>query len=120
MNKRSAMVVAAGVVAAMAAGAISLSAGGSDLAQADTRAPTPRVRTVHRTITVHRTAAPAPSAVRTIAAPGSSMTTSGGDDPFETENESEQEFESEDGHQGSSDDAQATFSSSGHGESGDD
>jgi hypothetical protein len=119
MNKRSAMVVAAGVVAAMAAGAISLSAtGGSDLAQAETRARAPHVRTVHRTITVHRTAAPAPSVVRTIAAPGSSMTTAGGDDAFEQENE--QESESEDGHQGSSDDAQATFSSSGHGESGDD
>jgi hypothetical protein len=105
MNKRSAMLVAAGLVAALLAGGTALSfslAGGTAVAQ-DGRVE-PIVRTERRTVTIHKKADPKPAQVVTIAAStpptdASSSVSSAGDDGFggetETQHESETEHESE-------------------------
>lgn len=59
MNRRSAMAVAGGLVAAMLAGAVAFSAtldGGGSTIAASTAAPTPIVRTIHHTVTIHKKA----------------------------------------------------------------
>lgn len=104
MKKRSAMTVAAGLVAALLAGSIALSVGftGGGAASAGSGDSAPRVRTIERTITIHKKAKEAEPVVRTIAAPvtqqaAASAATSGsdddpqdggfGDDGFEDEHE---------------------------------
>jgi hypothetical protein len=105
MNKRSALVLAAGLFAALMAGAVAMSVGlsGNDTAQASLKEPKPIVKTVHRTITVHKAAKAAePQVVRVVSAPTSTSTgnLSSSDDAtgFESESESESEdqFESDD------------------------
>jgi hypothetical protein len=74
MKKRSAMTIAGGLVAALLTGAVALSLGFSNGGAATTTAAPaqrePRVRTIERTIKVHRKSkhTPAPI-VRTIPAP---------------------------------------------------
>jgi len=104
MNKRSAILVAAGVVAAMFAGALALTSSTTPAAVASTSnaKETPRVRVIERTRTIHRQAKPAPAVVTTIAAPATSSTGSfddddHGDDAFESEHESDDDHESDDG-----------------------
>jgi hypothetical protein len=71
MKKRSAMTIAGGLVAAMLAGAVALSLGFASGQTSGTSAvrPEPRVRTIERTITIHKKAKPKPAVVQTIAAP---------------------------------------------------
>jgi hypothetical protein len=71
MKKRSAMTIAGGLVAAMLAGAVALSLGFASGQTPGTSAvrPEPRVRTIERTITIHKKAKPKPAVVHTIAAP---------------------------------------------------
>jgi hypothetical protein len=104
MKKRSAMTVAAGLVAALLAGSVALSLGftGGQTASAGSGHTTPRVRTVERTIKVHKKAKARKPVVMTIAAPASAAqratasasATSGwsddesGDGGFESEHES--------------------------------
>jgi hypothetical protein len=116
MKKRSAILLAGAVVASMLTGAVWLSASTApSIAEAKTQRVTPRVRTVHRTVTIHRTASPSPTIVRTASAPSVTVT-SGSGEGSDNENESENETESHEG----ADDAQESFSSSGQGETGDD
>lgn len=95
MNKRSAMAIAAGMVVALMVGAaaVSVGLGGAGTASAGTarEAGKPVVRTVHRTVTVHKQANGSPEA-RTVVlgsapAPASSSSISEGDDQFEQESE---------------------------------
>jgi hypothetical protein len=95
MNKRSAMAIAAGMVVALmvSASAVSIGLGGPGTASAGTarEAGKPVVRTVHRTVTVHKPAKGSPEA-RTVvlgsaSAPESSASISEGDDQFEPESE---------------------------------
>ena len=75
MKKRSAMTIAAGLVAALLTGAIALSLGftGSPTAAAQSDRVAPKVRTVHRTVTVHREAkAEAPKTVTIVPVSASS------------------------------------------------
>jgi hypothetical protein len=106
MNKRSAMVVAAGLVAALMAGGTALSfslAGGTAAAQDGGRVR-PIVKTERRTVTIHKKAKAKPAEVVMVSAPSTSSTTdvsgsSAGDDGHETESdayEDEQESEHED------------------------
>lgn len=94
MNKRSAMVVAAGLVAALLAGGMALSfslAGGTAVAQDGGRVK-PIVRTERRTVTIHKQAKAKPAQVVTISAPstsGSSVSSSTGADEDEHESEHE-------------------------------
>ena len=70
MKKRAAMVIAAGLVAAMLAGTVAFSTGVIGTQAGSTAAVAPHVRTTHRTVTVHRTArAHGAPVTRTIAAP---------------------------------------------------
>jgi hypothetical protein len=71
MKKRSAMTIAGGLVAAMLAGAVALSLGFASGQTSGTSAvrPEPRVRTIERTITIHKKAKPKPAIVQTIAVP---------------------------------------------------
>ena len=74
MNKRSAIVVAAGTVAAIFAGALAIANPGTPAAVASpsTGKATPRVRVIERTRTIHRQAEPEPGALTTLSAPSSS------------------------------------------------
>lgn len=76
MKKRSAMAIAAGLVVALLSGAVALSVGFSDPAAVATgERATPRVRTIERTVTIHKKAKPeSQPVVRTIAAPAASAT----------------------------------------------
>jgi hypothetical protein len=58
MNKRSAIVVALGLVAALVIGGVGFTMGmtGPAASLASVRDPAPKVRTIHRTVTVHRPA----------------------------------------------------------------
>ncbi|HZD78756.1 MAG TPA: hypothetical protein VE646_01785 [Actinomycetota bacterium] len=72
MNKRSAMIVAGGLVGAVAstAGAVSAGLASGPTAQAQTepvRATKPVVKTIHRTITIHREPKHQAAPVRAIA-----------------------------------------------------
>lgn len=105
MTKRSAMLMAAGLVAALLVGATALSFGlsGGGSAQAETTTPEPIVRTIHRTVTVEKdakgTTAPV-EVVRVASDPTQSTTLSsddGSDDGFEDEDEGyEDDHESSD------------------------
>jgi hypothetical protein len=114
MNKRSAMAIAAGLVAALLAGAISLAAGLSGGGTASATGPPqrrePRVRTIERTITIHKKAKAADApVVRTIAAPApaATQTQSAGltdddayDHEFEDDEFEDDEFDEDDGEDG--------------------
>ena len=109
MKKRSAMTIAAGLVAALLTGAIALSLGftGSPTAGAQSDRVAPRVRTVHRTITVHREGkAEAPRTVTVVPVSTSSSSVGasnvaafqdeGSDgESFEDQGEYESEYEGE-------------------------
>lgn len=102
MNKRSAMLLAAGLVAALlAAGTVvSFSLSGQTASAND--AGEPLVLTRHRTVTVHRKADA--GGVRTVALPGSAgIVSSGSDEEFEGEFEGE--FEDEHGEEHEFDDS---------------
>jgi hypothetical protein len=119
MNKRSAMVLAAGLVAALLAGGAALSfslTGGTAVAQ-DAGRVKPIVKTEHRTVTIHKKAKSKPAEVVTISAPsGSSVSSStSSDDGYESESSSEDSHESE-----QEDDAFEQESSDHSGESGGD
>ena len=112
MKKRSAMAIAAGLVAALLTGAVALSFGlsGAQTADATGERATPRVRTVHRTVTVHREAkATEPETVTVVTASSSSPTASdgssenavdddSGDEAFEDDGDGFQEPEDEGEH----------------------
>jgi len=102
MTKRAAMLMAAGLVAALAAGAMALSFGlaGNGTAQAETKDPKPIVRTIHRTVTVEKPAKATDKPVQVIqlaSAPASSTGSSdGSDDALEQQEGSDDAYESED------------------------
>ena len=102
MTKRAAMLMAAGLVAALAAGATALSfgLGGNGPVQAETRDPKPIVRTVHRTVTVEKPAKGADQPVQVIqvaSAPASGSSSS--DDAFEEGSEDGEDHEAGDDHE---------------------
>ena len=84
MNKRSAIVVALGLVAALVIGGVGFAVGmtGPAPSVASVRQPAPTVRTIHRTVTVHRPASTSAFATGTpsATAAGSGATTDGWDD----------------------------------------
>lgn len=100
MTKRSAILMAAGLVAALTVGAAALSFGlsGSGTAQAETKAPDPVVRTIHRTITVEKDAKPAEQQVQVVrlASAPAPAAVSGSDAMSEGENDDAYEHEGED------------------------
>lgn len=138
MTKRTAMLMAAGVVAALLGGSLALAFGlsGNTAAVADTPARRdPIVRTIHRTVTVDKQAKGSDQPVRVVTlsssqASSTDPTQSAGDDSVQSESddsvESESDDQSESEDQGSSDgsseDQSSTESSSGSSEddSGDD
>jgi len=127
MTKRSAMVMAAGLVAALMAGAMALSFGlsGSGTAQAETKAPEPIVRTIHRTVTVEKDAKPAEQQVQVVqvASAPTSSDVSGSDDAYQGESDDAYEDESDDAYEHESegpDDSVSDRSSEGGGEHEDD
>jgi hypothetical protein len=99
MKKRSAMLVAAGLVAALLAGgtALSFSLAG-ETASAQSSRVRPVVKTERRTVTVHKKAKSGPARVVTITTSGSAST--GVTDPstatYEDSSETETESETED------------------------
>ncbi len=103
MKKRSAMTVAAGLVAALLAGAVAMSLGfsGGQTASAGSGDPKPRVRTIERTVTIHRKAKPKAPEVVTITAPAvqnaeaSLAATSSSDDDSQEEVTDDDQFEGE-------------------------
>ncbi len=126
MNKRSAMLIAAGLVAALFAGGTALSfslAGGTAAAQ-DTPRVDPIIRTKHRTITVHEKAKADPGRVVRVSLPPSAPTgsqvsgasgPSGGDDAYEHETE-DQEHEYQGPDDGGSEDHSGDDSDGSHGD----
>jgi hypothetical protein len=78
MNKRSAIIVALGLTAALVLGGVGFSMGatGPTPSLATARHPAPKVRTIHRTVTVHRQASAAGTAV--AAAPVTTVGATGG------------------------------------------
>jgi hypothetical protein len=101
MKKRSAMLIAAGLVAALLSGAIALSMGFLDPAATTGERATPRVRTIERTVTVHKKAkTEAEPVVRTIAPAAPAAATSAVSDDGEWDDEDEgfedEGFEDED------------------------
>ncbi len=74
MKKRSAMTVAAGLVGALLAGVLAMSLGfaGGPAASAGSTDLKPKVRTIERTVTIHKKAKPKAPQVVMIPAPASS------------------------------------------------
>jgi hypothetical protein len=109
MNKRSAMMVAAGLVLAMLVAGMAVAAGltgpeasaGGSRANGEVQDREPKVRTITETVTIHRTAksddaTPEPVVVtQTPATPAAA--TDVDDDGYEDESEHEDEDEHEDG-----------------------
>jgi hypothetical protein len=103
MKKRAAMTFAGGLVAALLAGAVALSLGlaGADTAgtgSSGTERVQPRVRTVERTITVHKKAkAGSAPVVRTIAAsaPASNAVSAAPAIAFDDHDDEDDEFDDE-------------------------
>jgi len=129
MTKRSAIVMAAGLVAALMAGAMALSFGlsGSGTAQAEGKAPEPIVRTIHRTVTIEKDAKPEEQQVQVVrvASAPASGDVSGSDDTYEDEGDDAYEHESESSEDGEhetegSDDSVSDRSSEDGGEHEDD
>ena len=90
MKKRSALIVAAGLAGVLiaASGALSLGLLGASSAAGGDR-PAPRVRTIHRTVTIHREAEPTGQAVV--------LTAGSGNDALESDDGSEHEHEDDGG-----------------------
>ena len=113
MNKRSAMMVAAGLVLAMLVAGMAVAAGftGPEASASDSRTTTgeleprePKVRTVTETVTIHRTAKASDDAtlapVVVTPTPTSPSTSEGLDDDEDGyEDEVEDEVEHEDGYE---------------------
>jgi len=99
MNKRSAMTIAAGLVAALLAGAAAFSLSfGNPATPASARGKqAPIVRTIKRTVTIHRKAKGASGGPRVVTLPAPSGSSSGfsGDDEGEFEDD---HFEGDDDH----------------------
>jgi len=101
MTKRTAMLMAAGVVAALLGGSVALSFGlsGGGTATAETpKRLAPIVRTVHRTVRVEKEAKGSTEPIQVITVSSDPVQTGVDDDAFgdEVEDESEdQEFEDE-------------------------
>jgi hypothetical protein len=94
MNKRSAVLVAAGLVVALIAGGLALGSGvvgpepTAAVASAGRQQPDPRVRTIKRTIKVHRPAQAGNATGGTALSAGPSASTpSWSDDSFDHEDE---------------------------------
>jgi hypothetical protein len=99
LKKRFALIVAGGLVAVLIAASAALSLGllgASSAAGGDRTAP--QVRTINRTVTVHRKAKPTGHTVVVAAGSGSVVLESG---------ESESEFESDDGPSGEGHESEA-------------
>ncbi len=106
MKKRSAMTVAAGLVGALLAGVVAMSLGfasgpvasAGSAGSADLK---PRVRTIERTVTIHKKAKPKAPQVVTIAAPAaqsapaSSPAMSSSEDSRDDETVNDDQFEGE-------------------------
>ena len=112
MNKRSAMAIAAGLVAALLTGALALSLGmtGATPTAVASAKREPQVRTTHRTVTVHRQAKAAKPTTITIVPASSSGSAAasfsegeGDEGGYEHESDEggEGSFGTEGGHQGS-------------------
>ena len=98
MKKRSAIVIAGGLVAALLAGSAALSLGllGASSASPAGDRTAPRVRTIERTVTIHKKDKSAAGAITfVVAAPTSQSSAAAGDD------ESGSEFEGDGGSFGS-------------------
>ena len=94
MTKRTAMLMAAGVVAALLGGSVALSFGlsGGVTATADTpKRLDPIVRTVHRTVRVEKEAKGSTEPVQVITVSSDPVETEVDDDAFEDELEDESE-----------------------------
>ena len=113
MTKRTAMLMAAGVVAALFAGSVALAFGlsGNTAAAADAEKSEPIVRTVHRTVRVEKDAKPADQPVQVVmlGSDTTSLDATSSDDAFEDAEEDsddayEAEYEDEDGSDDDADD----------------
>ncbi len=111
MNKRSASMVAAGLILTLVVGGLAVAIGltgpsvSSAVPRAERTASKPVVRTVKRTVTVHKKAEPQTAGVVQVAAPvvpatAPSTSTSMSDDSSGGHEEYEDEGGSEDGHGG--------------------
>lgn len=126
MTKRTAMLMAAGVVVALLGGSLALAFGlsGNTAAVADTPAKRdPIVRTIHRTVTVDKQAKGSDQPVRVVTlsssqASSTDQTQSAGDDSVESESDDQYESEDQESSDGSSEDQSSTESSSGSSEDG--
>jgi hypothetical protein len=87
MKKRFAMVIAGALVAVMLAGSAALSLGllGARTAEAANDRTAPRVRTIERTVTVHRKSKAPAGAVMYLTAAPSSSSVSGSESEHESE-----------------------------------
>jgi hypothetical protein len=114
MTKKAAMLMAAGLVATLAAGAMALSFGltGNEPARADTKDQKPIVRTIRRTVTVEKPAKGAQQPVQVIqlaSGPASSASavsapsTGGSDDGYEDDGYEDDGYE-DDGYEDGADD----------------
>ncbi|HEX9122337.1 MAG TPA: hypothetical protein VF984_03110 [Actinomycetota bacterium] len=104
MNKKSAMAIAAGLVAAMLSGvaALSIGLGAGSAAVAQSQSPKPIVRTVKHTVTVHKKAKAqgggVVTIVRTPSSPAPTVSSdSYGDDQYEGEYDDQYESHESDG-----------------------
>ncbi len=107
MNKRSALLVSAGLVLTLIVGGLAVATGltgptvSNAVPRADRRSsPEPIVRTVRRTVTVHKKGDAKPGEVVQIAAPAATPATSSvssdstvGDDAYEHEGDEQDEHE---------------------------
>lgn len=126
MTKRTAMLMAAGVVVALLGGSLALAFGlsGNTAAVADTPAKRePIVRTIHRTVTVDKQAKGSDQPVRVVTLSSSQASStdqaqSAGDDSVESESDDQYESEDQESSDGSSEDQSSTESSSGSSEDG--
>jgi hypothetical protein len=110
MNKRSALMLSAALVLTLIVGGLAVATGltgptvSNAVPRAERRASSePVVRTVRRTVTVHKKADAQPGEVVRVAAPaaaaaspGSSSDLSGDDDPYEDDDAYEDEHEDDD------------------------
>lgn len=116
MNKRSALMLSAGLVLTLIVGGMAVATGltGPSVSTAVPRAQRPStsepvVRTVRRTVTVHKKADAKPGQVVRVAAPAATSGTSGtsGDDDGHEDDESaedQEDHEDQEGHEDEGDD----------------
>jgi hypothetical protein len=134
MNKRSAIAVALGLVAALAIGGFAIATGltGPETSQASplvtkAKRPEPIVRTVTKTVTVHKKAKAGAPPVILVSGPSSSgssgvstaatpSTTAGSTSGYQGDVESDDEYESEDHESESEDPATEDISEDGFGD----